>query len=187
MTFQTPSNARSPRQRAGGGRARIPAASGLEEATEQVAGRAPTQPAAVSPQVVLGLQRLAGNRAAAMSVQRMCGLDSANLVVEESAMKHKIGLQGQAPRLPSEDDVRKQFHVNMKFGKPEPDDRDPTATKVLGGGSKMVFKKTGNTYTIFHFHALHYEGDRDSSSSSGSRSSSSGGRWNRGGGSSRRW
>jgi hypothetical protein len=159
---------------------------GLEEA-EQVAQRAALRASSLTPQAMLRLQRLAGNKAVASSVQRMCGVDNSDVVVEESAMKHKVSLQGQAARLPTEDEVKKQFHTNMKYGKPEADDRDPTATKVLGGGSKMVFKKTGSTYSVFHFHAMGYEGDRESGSGRSGSSSSSG--WRRGGGGygNRRW
>lgn len=187
MTFDTPSVSPSAPQRAHGGRSAVPEAPRTENAGDPVAQRAATRPASLTPQAMVHLQRLAGNQAVVASVQRMCGVDDSKVTIEDSAMKHKVGLQGQAPRLLSAEEVKKQFHINMKFGKPKEDDRDPAATQVLGGGTKMVFKKTGDSYKVFHFHAYGYEGDREPSSSSGSRSGSSGGRWQRDGGSGRRW
>ena len=110
------------------------------------------------------IQRTAGNQAAFSVVQRMCGVDNSAITIEDSAKKHKAQFAGGVTRVPTDDDVRRNFHSSMKFGKKElrPDDRDPSSMKFEGGSNRLVFKQEGaGKYRIFHFHSQSYSGDRE--------------------------
>lgn len=110
------------------------------------------------------LQRTAGNRATFSVVQRMCGIDNSVITIEESAKKHKAQFAGGETRLPTDEDVRRNFHSSMKYGKKElrPDDRDPSSMKFEGGSNRLVFKQEGaGKYRIYHFHSQSYSGDRE--------------------------
>jgi hypothetical protein len=112
---------------------------------------------------LIQIQHTAGNRAASSVVQRMCGIDNSLITIEDSAKKHKAQFAGGVTRVPSDDDVRRNFHSSMKFGKKElrPDDRDPSSMKFEGGSNRLVFKEGAGKYRIYHFHSQSYSGDRE--------------------------
>ena len=145
----------------GGAASKAAAHESAEEVGSSVP-RARAHPTSLSPQAILHLQRVAGNKAVADVVQRMCGTDDSKITVEASAMKHKVALGGAAAKLLTADEVKRQFHVSMKYGQKElgPDDRDPTSMKFQGKTNKLVYKPTADgAIKIYHFHAYSYEGD----------------------------
>ena len=80
-----------------------------------------------------------------------------DIVVEDSAKKHEAIFAGGVRRLPTDDDIRRNFKNNMRFEKPKPDAKSLGAFVWDSGSNKMVFKIVNGKYHVFHYHATSYK------------------------------